>query len=206
MPEIYIATAIETDGPIPGPCSMLSLASAAYTKDKALQATFAVNLETLPGAEGDPDRRAWWQSRPEAWSVCRHEAEAVGPAMERYALWLDGLGRRPVYVGNPAASGYMFVTWYLHRFAQRNPFGRGALDMRTLAMSLLHQPYRRSKLRFMPEAWTRDAAPRTCVVLDDALAVGTLFCHMLDDWRTTRPTRGLEPPQGAGELRLKEED
>jgi hypothetical protein len=30
MSEIYISTDVETDGPIPGPNSMLSFASAAY--------------------------------------------------------------------------------------------------------------------------------------------------------------------------------
>lgn len=33
-PEIYVSTDVETDGPIPGPHSMLSFASAAYTADK----------------------------------------------------------------------------------------------------------------------------------------------------------------------------
>ena len=50
MAEIYVSTDVETDGPIPGPHSMLSLGSAAYTVDKKLVSTFSVNLETLPGA------------------------------------------------------------------------------------------------------------------------------------------------------------
>ena len=33
-PEIYISTDVETDGPIPGPHSMLSIGSAAYLADK----------------------------------------------------------------------------------------------------------------------------------------------------------------------------
>ena len=47
--EIYVSTDIEADGPIPGPHSMLSIASAAYTAEKQLVATFSANLETLPG-------------------------------------------------------------------------------------------------------------------------------------------------------------
>ena len=31
--EIYVSTDVEADGPIPGPHSMLSFASAAYTED-----------------------------------------------------------------------------------------------------------------------------------------------------------------------------
>ena len=47
-------TDVEADGPIPGPNSMLSFASAAYQPDKTLIATFSANLELLPGAAGDP--------------------------------------------------------------------------------------------------------------------------------------------------------
>lgn len=48
MTEIYISTDIEADGRIPGPNSMLSLGSAAYTAQKKLLGTFSANLETLP--------------------------------------------------------------------------------------------------------------------------------------------------------------
>ena len=34
--EIYVSTDVESDGPIPGPNSMLSFASAAFTADKQL--------------------------------------------------------------------------------------------------------------------------------------------------------------------------
>ena len=54
MPEIYVSTDIETDGPIPGPHSMLSFASAAYRADKTLVGTFSANLHTLPDAAGHP--------------------------------------------------------------------------------------------------------------------------------------------------------
>lgn len=61
MIEIYVSTDIEADGPIPGPNSMLSFASAAYLADKTLVATFEANLTLLPGAAGDPKTMAWWQ-------------------------------------------------------------------------------------------------------------------------------------------------
>ncbi len=64
--EIYVSTDVETDGPIPGPHSMLSLGSAAYSADGKLLSTFTANLETLPGAEGHPETMAWWATQPEA--------------------------------------------------------------------------------------------------------------------------------------------
>ena len=50
MPEIYVSTDVEADGPIPGPHSMLSFGSAAFRQDKTLVSTFSANLELLPGA------------------------------------------------------------------------------------------------------------------------------------------------------------
>jgi len=60
MPEIYVSTDVETDGPIPGPHSMLSFASAAYRADKTLVSTFTANLQLLPDASGYPDTMSWW--------------------------------------------------------------------------------------------------------------------------------------------------
>ncbi len=187
MSEIYILTAIATDGPVPGLCSMLSLASAAYQRDKTLVSSFTVNLDTLPGAPGNADRLAWWKSQPEAWAVARHKPEPVGQAMADYDEWIAHLPGLPVFVGHPAAMSYAFVSYYLHRFAGHNPFGRGALDLRTFAMVLLRTPYRQAKRRHMPDEWTRDSPPRTHVVLDDAMAMGTMFCHMLDAWKQLPP-------------------
>jgi hypothetical protein len=47
MPEIYISTDIKADGPIPGPNSMLSFASAAFTADKTLVGAFEANETQL---------------------------------------------------------------------------------------------------------------------------------------------------------------
>ena len=55
--EIYVSTDVEADGPIPGPNSMLSFGSAAYSGGKELIGTFSANLETLPGAQLPIPRR-----------------------------------------------------------------------------------------------------------------------------------------------------
>src|SRR6187402_3627475 len=116
LPEIYVSTDVEVDGPIPGPHSMLSFASAAYTADKTLLGTFTANLECLPGAKGYPDTLAWWDNHPEAWQATRHEPRSPLAAMTEYAEWLEALPGPPVFVGYPAAFDFMFVYWYLIRF------------------------------------------------------------------------------------------
>ena len=181
-PEIYVSTDIEADGPIPGPNSMLSFGSAAYTADKQLVSTFEANLETLPGASSDPSTMDWWKSQPEAWEACRKDLQPPAAAMRKYAAWLDGLQGRPVFVGYPAAFDFLFVHWYLMRFVGRTPFSHAALDIKTFAMAMLDRPYRDVTKRTMPRRWF-DKLPHTHRALDDALEQGALFCNMLAEHR-----------------------
>ncbi len=180
MNEIYISTDIESDGPIPGANSMLSFASAAFTADKQMLGAFAANLELLPGASGDPKTMAWWNTQPEAWAACRKDLQRPEDALPAYVRWLEGLAGKPVFVGYPVAFDFMFVYWYLIRFAGRSPFSHSALDMKTLAMALLKKPYRESTKKNMPRHWFDDV-PHTHIALDDAIEQGRLFCNMLKD-------------------------
>ncbi len=178
MAEIYVSTDIEADGPIPGPHSMLSFASAAFTADKTLVATFQANLTTLPEAHGDPATMAWWRSKPAAWAACRADPREPAVVMPEYVAWLKALPDKPVFVGYPAGFDFLFVYWYLIRFAGESPFSHSALDIKTYAMALLGTDYRASVKRNMPRAWFH-ALPHTHVALDDAIEQGTLFCNML---------------------------
>ncbi len=178
MPEIYVSTDVEADGPIPGPHSLLSFASAAYRADKTLLGTFAANLQTLPGATGDPETMAWWRTKPEAWAAAREEPQDPAVALPAYASWLKQLPGTPVFVAYPAAYDFLFVYWYLIRFAGESPFSFSALDVKTYAMALLKKEYRQSVKRNMPRRWF-DPLPHTHRALDDALEQGALFCNML---------------------------
>lgn len=178
LPEIYVSTDVETDGPIAGKHSMLSLGSAAYTSGKQLLGTFSANLETLPGAIADPRTAAWWKTQPAAWAACREDTEAPQLAIRRYLAWLKALPGKPVFVAYPSAFDFPFVYWYLMEFTGENPFGYAVIDIKTYAMALLRQPYRACGKASMPAAWF-DPVPHTHVALDDAIEQGSLFCNML---------------------------
>jgi hypothetical protein len=182
MAEIYVSTDVETDGPIPGPHSMLSFASAAYAADKRLIGTFEANLELLPEGEGHPDTMKWWATQPDAWAACRKDLRKPAEAMPAYVKWLKGLGGKPVFVAYPAAFDFMFVYWYMIRFAGESPFSHSALDIKTYAMAMLGKEYRESTKRNMPARWFEEA-PHTHVALDDAIGQGLLFCNMLAEHR-----------------------
>jgi hypothetical protein len=178
MNEIYVSTDVETDGPIPGPYSMLSLASAAYRPDKTLVGTFTANLETLPVAAGHPATMDWWKQHPEAWAATRTNLRAPDDAMQAYVRWVKAFDERPVFVGYPAGFDFLFVYWYLIRFVGESPFSFSALDIKTYAMAMLGVGYRDAVKRNMPRRWF-DTLPHTHHALDDALEQGALFCNML---------------------------
>jgi hypothetical protein len=185
MSEIYVSTDIEADGPIPGPHSMLSLGSAAFDTDGQMLDTFSANLELLEGASGHPETMAWWATQPEAWAAARESPRPIGEAMTAYCEWLEALPGDPVFVAYPAAYDFMFVAWYLVRFAGRNPFSHSALDVKTFAMALLGTEYRRTGKREMPERWFDERA-LSHVAVDDAIGQGRLFCNMRAEWLAAR--------------------
>jgi len=183
--EIYVSTDVETDGPIPGPHSMLSFASAAYTADKTLVSTFSANLETLEGASAHPDTAAWWATQPDAWAACRKDLRRPEEAMRAYVAWVKSLPGKPVFVAYPAGFDFLFVYWYLIRFAGESPFSHSALDIKTYAMAVLGTDYRDTTKRTMPRRWLSPKR-HSHVALDDAIEQGELFCNLLAESRQQR--------------------
>jgi len=181
--ETYISTDVETDGPIPGPHSMLSFASAAYRihadSIHSIVDTFTANLETLPGAEGDADTMSFWAKNPEAYAATRTQMQPPQMAMRRYADWLLQF-QRPVFVGYPAGFDFLFVYWYLVKFTGfPTAFSFSALDIKTYAAAMLRTAYRDVSKKTMPRRWFAGDRPHTHVALDDAIEQGELFCHIL---------------------------
>ena len=177
-PEIYVSTDVETDGPIPGPNSMLSFASAAYSPEKVLVAQFSANLELLPGVTGHPETMTFWEKHRAAWEVTRVAPEAPEQAMRRYVTWVEALHGIPVFVAYPVGFDFTFVYWYMMKFVGRSPFSFSALDIKTYAMALVKRGYRESTKRNLPKRWF-DPLPHSHVALDDAIEQGALFCNML---------------------------
>lgn len=194
--EIYVSTDVEADGPIPGPHSMLSFASAAFVLEMdeggrqpvgfREAGSFSRNLETLPGAAGAAETMAFWRDHPAAWEATRLDPRPPEAALREYVAWLTALeheavpGRRlrPVFVAYPAGFDFSFVHWYLVRYAGRSPFGFAALDVKSYAMAVLRTSFRGAAKSRFPREWFGPQR-HTHVALDDAREQGELFCRML---------------------------
>lgn len=185
--EIYVSTDVEADGPIPGPHSMLSLASVAYRMQgfaggdpqKQVLGTFSANLDLLPEASADPRTQAWWQGFPEAWAACRHEPRSPQAVMDEYLKWVKALPGRVIFLGFPASWDFMWVYWYLVRFTGERPFREHAIDVRSYAMGMRKVSFQETARTYLPKRWFDTALPHTHVALDDALEQGAMFCNML---------------------------
>jgi DNA polymerase III alpha subunit (gram-positive type) len=181
---LVVSVDIETDGPAPMVNSMLSMGAAAYLWRPGRHEqvdTFTVNLTPLPGAVQNAHTMKWWRSQPaEVWAAATDNAIEPAAGMTDFVRWLDGLpGPSPTFAAYPAGFDFTFVYTYLHAFVGHSPFSHSALDMKTLASSLLGVPYRKVSKRNMAVQWPAPGR-HTHVALDDAIEQGEMLMQMLD--------------------------
>lgn len=196
-PEIYISTDIETNGPIPGINSMLSLGSAAFTAAGELIGTWSRNLLPLPDATEDEDTLKFWEQFPEAFAKTKTDQIAPEAAMREYCEWLETLPGSLAFVGS-AGFDFGWMHWYLIRFMGYSPFGHSAIDAKTYAMALLQRKFRQCGKSAWPRHWFHPQhSLHTHVALEDALEQGYQFCAMLAETREKIPSRGKKRSQAA---------
>jgi len=178
--EVFISVDIESNGPIPGDYSMLSLGAASFSQNGELLSTFTVNLKDLSGAKADPDTMAWWATNQEAYDATRKDMVDPKLAMEQYVSWIKEQPGSPVFVGYPAGFDFLFIYWYLIHFTGESPFSFSALDIKTYVMAVLKTDYRKSTKKNMPKRWFPEDK-HTHVAVDDAIEQGKLFCNILKE-------------------------
>lgn len=181
--QIYIVVDIEADGPVPGPYSMLSLGAVATTKDEEVSSFYA-KLQPIAGADQHPKTMEWWESQSEAWQEVTKDAKPAEQAMKDFHEWLNQLGGKPVFVAHPVGYDYAFVSWYLWKFIQTNPFAdeRGAsitLDLSSFIAGKYDRTILKSFRGKLPD-WMKAGMPEhTHNALDDARGFGVILRNIL---------------------------
>lgn len=194
MSEVYISVDVETDGPIPGQNSMLSIGAAAFLADRRMVSTFSMNFELLEGAVPDEDTSKWWKTQPEAWEACRKDVRSPKYVMQCFTSWvgsmvaeaqaIEALAKgeatavQPVFVGYPAGFDFTWTYWYLIKFVGKSPFSFSGIDIKTYAMAILGCDYRTVNKRTMGRFKEPDLK-HTHVAVDDAIEQGYLFLNLL---------------------------
>ncbi|MEO1266831.1 MAG: DNA polymerase III subunit epsilon [Myxococcota bacterium] len=191
MKPLYVVCDIEADGPIPGPHSMISLGAVATWGDHSELDSFTLNLAPLPGAQPyGPTLRWFTEEAPEAWAWTQNDPKPPEEAIRAFMAWVLGLPGPRVFVAHPAGFDYMWVRWYIYRYAAaevRSPtleplFLDGALDLPSLAMGLLDRPFSQSFRPDLPAAWLGGHA-HSHKAIDDARGYAHLLSHLLDHRR-----------------------
>jgi len=183
MPNIYVSVDIETDGPIPGKYSMLSLGSVAYNEDGNILGTYYSNIYQLEGAEEFEPTMVWWKTQPEAWEALQENKKTPHDAMHEYVTWLDTFKGTKICVAYPAGFDFTFISWYLWNFVGENPFGISAIDIKTYDMAYLDTPFKGTIKRKFPKEWFEGLPPHTHNALDDAMEQGELFFRIRESLR-----------------------
>jgi hypothetical protein len=198
--EIFVSLDVETNGPVPGLYSMLSLGAAAFRADGEMIGTFYRTICPIVDGDGHPDTMAWWRTQPAAWAEVNARQRPAIDVSRDFGLWLEGTRShgRLTAAASPAAFDFPFVNYYMHCFIGANPLGYSCLDIRSYVNGIARRPGHRGK----PEAlWARIKAEtdteglRAHVALDDAIEQGrTLMTAM----RIAREMAG-----GGDEMRAK---
>ena len=184
--EIYISFDIETDGPVPGLYSMLSLGCVAYTKLEGGGyheiSCWTRNLSPLKGGGQHPDTMHWWLQFPKTFEkVCK---DRISPerAMYELDLWCHELkshwkSRHLIPVAGPIGFDFTFVNWYAWKFTGRGPFldSHNGLDLRSLAMPLYKCEYRAKN----PVRDMQVTNPEPHIAINDAREQGEILCALL---------------------------
>jgi hypothetical protein len=190
-PDVYISADVETDGPIPGVYSLLSVGL-------AVAGTFD-GTSFIPA---DPTQDVFYRELRPTGRVVDADALAVS-GLDRARLLRDGAdpavvmaeatawvaavaeGRRPVLVAYPAVFDFPWLHWYFMTFTGSSPFGfSGCLDMKTMYAVKAGVPLGLAVKSRMPAA-LRSRRPHTHNALDDAVEQADLFANLMR-WEGTR--------------------
>jgi hypothetical protein len=191
-PDLYISADVETDGPIPGPFSLLSFGLAVvgrydgrrFERQPAREETFYRELRPISDEYQDEALAVNGLDR----ARLQREGTAPEQAMAGAAEWVRGVceGHRPVLVAYPVAFDWSFLYWYFERFSPGgSPFGHSScLDIRTLYQAVAGTVFDRSGKDAMP-AFLRPEELHTHDALDDAIEQGELFANLMQ-WALRR--------------------
>jgi hypothetical protein len=171
-PELYIASDVEADGPIPGPYSMISLGMSVvgqpehtfYTELKPISDDFIPDSLAVSGLDRERLLR---------------EAPDPETAMLEAHNWVNSLKIKghPIFLPAPAVWDGMFIHWYFMRFVGESPFGpTGAgVDLRSYWMGVTGLGWIQSRKTQIIDTTGLEDLQHTHHAGEDALELARIF-------------------------------
>jgi len=185
--DVYFSADIETDGPIPGPYSLLSFAIVVAGRWKDGRFERPANLDAVFYRELRPISDRY---EPEALHVNKLDRDRLiregadpADAMTEAAAWvrqMAGAGQ-PVLVAFPLSFDWTWLYWYLTNFSRDgSPFGHSScFDIKTAFAVKSRLPISaagRSKLPVELQA----PSPHTHHAVDDAREQAEVFARLME--------------------------
>lgn len=183
--DIYFSADVETDGPIPGPYSMLSFALAyagaydgtTFFRPPSFDKTFYIELKPI---SMQFEKEALDVNGLDRNHLLKNGTDPIN-AMTDAAAWVReqaGIGS-PVIVAYPLSFDWSWLYWYFVQYSQTgSPFGysRG-FDIKTALAVKLGRMVSNSGRSRIPEA-VKSKLAHTHHALDDALEQAEIFANV----------------------------
>ena len=185
--DVYFSVDVETDGPIPGPYSLLSLGivyagtfdGTSFRRPESYQLTFYRELRPISD-DFDPealrvnglDRRRLLQ-----------EGDAPAKAMADAYDWISSVagGAAPVMVAYPLGFDWSWLNWYFLRYLGKSPFNHPqGFDIKTAVAIKAGLPIARSGRSRVQSTVLRSGRVHTHHALDDAIEQAEIFANVYE--------------------------
>jgi DNA polymerase III epsilon subunit-like protein len=182
--DVYFSADVETDGPIPGPFSMLSFAlvyAGAYDGNKFVKPTryeqhFYAELKPI---SAEFDIEALRVNGIDRDKLVR-EGQTPEAVMHAASEWVQNIAGdgKPVLVAYPLSFDWSWLYWYFIRFCSQSPFNYSrCFDIKTAFAVKAHLPIAdagRSRMEFK----LRPHRSHTHHALDDAIEQAEIFANV----------------------------
>lgn len=183
--DVYFSVDVETDGPIPGPYSMLSFAMVPAGRMDGGHYTSPQNYDDRFYVELKPISEQFELAALAVNGLDRDRLllEGADPthAMRAAADWLRArcAGGEPVLVAYPLGFDWSWIHWYFVHFTGTSPFKHSrAFDLKTAVAVTEGIPISRAGRSRLPQSLLSDHA-HTHHADDDAIAQAEIFSKLM---------------------------
>ncbi|MDH5674489.1 MAG: exonuclease domain-containing protein [Myxococcales bacterium] len=205
--DVYFSADVETDGPIPGPYSMLSFGlvlagtydGLRFVRPEHYDETFYRELRPIADEFEEEALRVNGLDRDRL----AREGTEPNVAMTAAAAWVRQLaaGARPVLVAYPLSFDWTWLYWYFVRFGETgSPFNHSScFDLKTAFAVKSRKPIAGAGRHQVPEA-LRSSHPHSHHALDDAIeqAIAASLLSQIPPPRASAARAAARPPPHCG--------
>jgi hypothetical protein len=210
--DVYFSADVETDGPIPGPFSMLSFALVyagafdghQFTRPASYEQRFYVEIKPISDHFDPEALRVNGMDRERLF----REGQSPETAMKAASDWIQRIAGpgKPVLVAYPLSFDWSWLYWYFIRFSSESPFNYSrCFDIKTAFAIKAQVPIAdagQSRLDFA----LRPHHSHTHHAMDDAIAQAEIFANVFQwEGRGGGVTRAAENQNSKAHPRVKKQ-